>query len=334
MKPRDLMGLVVLTAMLGLSRPAGAVASAELGTNASYRYGRYEARIQVPAGDGLVGSFFLWKKGSETTGTYWNELDFEKIGADCTLQLNAIYGRPQANHEKRVTGHPDLCTGYHLYTYEWTPTYYAWLVDGVELRRDTGAAAQAFADNAPDGMQLRFNIWPGDANFGGAFSESSLPAYQFMSWAAYSNYTPGAGDDGGDFTLRWRESFENGIPSGWLTGTWASPLQHSTHSPANIVFVDGVAVLALTADTATGFTGTPPADDGDLPTVHVPTGAGGTGGAAPTGAGGSAPPADGDDGGCGCDVKGGSSRAVPLLSLLAAVPLLRRRRQRPGRGVH
>ena len=119
------------------------------------------------------------------------------------------------------------------------------------------------------------------------------------------------------------------MPTGWLTGSWASPLAALDPHPRHIVYVDGVAVLALTADSATGFTGTPPADDGNLPTVHVPTGAGGTGGAAPTGAGGSAPPGDGDDGGCGCYVKGGSSRPAPLLSLLAvlaAVPLARRRR--------
>ena len=195
------------------------------------------------------------------------------------------------------------------------------------MRRDTGAAAQAFADNATAGMQLRFNIWVGDATFGGTFSESSLPTYQFVSWAAYSGYTPGAGDGGGDFTLRWRESFEGGLPAGWRTGTWASPLQHSTHAPANVVFTNGVAVLALTADGATGFTGTPPADDGDLPTVQVPTGAGGTGGAAPTGAGGSADPGD-DDGGCGCRVKNGTSPVTILfaLFLFAGLALARRRR--------
>ena len=54
--------LVVACAVLCAAAPAAhAVSSAELYTTASYRYGRYEARIQFPPADGVVGSFFLWK---------------------------------------------------------------------------------------------------------------------------------------------------------------------------------------------------------------------------------------------------------------------------------
>ncbi len=329
MNPIKFAALAAVTGLLALEAPAGAVASAELYTSAGYRYGRYEARIQFPQPDGVVGSYFLWKNGSEVSGTYWNELDFEKIRAECALQLNAIYGLPQANHSNMATGVSGTCTGYHLYTYEWTPTYISWQVDGVELRRDTGASAQAFADNATNGMQLRINIWPGDTSFGGTFSESSLPVYQFVSWAQYSNYTPGAGDDGGDFTLRWRETFDAGQPSGWLTGTWASPFGHSTHAAANVVFTGGVAVLALTADDATGYSGTPPADDGELPTVHVPTGVAGAAGSAATGAGGNAGggagSSGGDDGGCGCATPGDGGASLGATLLLLALVLARRR---------
>ena len=51
------------TSLLPLA--AGAVKSAELYTTASYGYGRFEARVRFPAGDGVVGSYFLWKVGSE-----------------------------------------------------------------------------------------------------------------------------------------------------------------------------------------------------------------------------------------------------------------------------
>jgi hypothetical protein len=317
MRTTRLSLLAVLFSTLALETSAGAVASAELGTYDGYRYGRFEARIWFPDGDGIVGAYFLWKNGSEMPDTYWNELDFEKVRAECAMQLNAIYGRPQAGHESMATGLTGSCSAYHLYVFEWTPSYISWQVDGAEVRRDTGATAQAFADNTPDGMQFRFNIWPGDVNFGGTFSESSLPAYQLVSWAAYSAYTPGAGDDGTDFSLRWRESFETGRPAGWLIGSWVSPLQHSMHSPANVVFTDGVAVLALTADSATGFTGTPPADPDDMPTVHVPVG--GAGGSDTPGAGGS------DDGGCGCRVPGGAGSGAPLLGLALVAAATRRR---------
>ena len=33
------------------------------------------------------------------------------------------------------------------------------------------------------------------------------------------------------------------VPSGWLSGNWVSPLNHSTHNPANVTFVNGYAIL-------------------------------------------------------------------------------------------
>src|SRR3954468_7682115 len=80
-----------------------AVGSAELYSSQAYGYGRFEARARLAAGDGVVSSFFLWKDGSEKAGTFWNELDFEKLGADCHVETNAIYGNPNTNHSKRAT---------------------------------------------------------------------------------------------------------------------------------------------------------------------------------------------------------------------------------------
>src|SRR3954463_10680890 len=77
-----------------------AVRGAEVYTGAAYGYGRVEARVRFAAGDGVIGSFFLWKEGSEVSGTFWNELDFESLGADCHVQTNALYGNPSANHNK------------------------------------------------------------------------------------------------------------------------------------------------------------------------------------------------------------------------------------------
>jgi endo-1,3-1,4-beta-glycanase ExoK len=260
--------------VLGLTSIAHAVSSAELYTSKSYLYGRFSARIQFAAGDGVVSSFFLWKDGSEKSGTFWNELDFEKLGADCHLETNAYFGSPAATHVHKPTLNGDLCGGFHTYTYEWTPEYIAWFVDDTEIRREIGATATAYSTNATAGMQIRFNIWPGDASFGGNFSPSILPVYEFINWIEYSSYADGA------FELEWREDFDaSSLPSGWVTGNWGSPKNLSTHSPANVVFVNGYAVLALTADNATGSPGTPPADNasaGALTTGGTSSATGGT----------------------------------------------------------
>jgi len=82
--------LAAFLAVIAAPGAARAVASAELYKNQPYRYGRFEARIRYAAGDGVVSSFFLWKAGSEVSGAYWNELDFEKLGSDCRMQTNTL----------------------------------------------------------------------------------------------------------------------------------------------------------------------------------------------------------------------------------------------------
>ena len=267
-------------ATLAFSSVASATASGELYTGAAYGYGRVEARIKFAAGDGVVSSFFLWKDGSEQPNTFWNELDYEKIGADCGVETNAIFGKPSSNHNAKLPLAASACAGYHVYAYEWTPDAIVWLVDGVEARRETGATAAAFADNVPAGMQIHFNVWPGDASFGGNFDPSILPVHEYVDWVQYSTYANGA------FTLAWREDFAaSTLPTGWGTGTWGSPKNLSTHDPLNVNFVNGFAVISLTADDAKGATGADPGDPGQ------PGGAGGTatGGASGTsGAGGMA----------------------------------------------
>jgi endo-1,3-1,4-beta-glycanase ExoK len=110
------------------------------------------------------------------------------------------------------------------------------------------------------------------------------------------------------------------VPTAWAVGTWASPYNLSTHNPANVSFVDDVAVLSMTSDNATGYTGTPPASDGGV------SDAGGTSGSGQAGSTGQA----GGSSGCSCDVgspNGGASAAGVLLLLAAMV----RARLRPGK---
>jgi MYXO-CTERM domain-containing protein len=306
----------------GFSNVAHAVTSGELYTSASYPYGRVEARLRFAAGDGVISSFFLWKDGSEVAGTFWNELDFEKVGADCHIETNAIFGTPPRNTPTKHTVE-DPCGTYHTYTYEWTPEAIVWLVDGVELRRETGETAAAFAQNAP-GMQVRFNVWPGDASFGGNFSPSILPVHQYVDWVQFSAYEAGA------FNLQWRVDFDGGaLPTGWLTGNWSSPKNLSMHDPRNVNVLDGHLVISLTADDATGPAGASPTGA----PVGGTTGSGGTAassGGTATSTGGSpaeAPPKKG--GGCSLSSAGSGSSTALFGAVGAGLLMALRRRARP-----
>jgi hypothetical protein len=289
-------------------RSALAVKSGELYTTASHPFGRFEASIKFPQGDGIVGGYFLWKAGSEVAGTFWNELDFEKIGAACQLESNAFYGNPATVHAQRYTPATLLCGTYHTYAFEWTPTYLAWSVDGVELRRETGEAASAYADNALAGLQYRFNIWPGDASFGGNFDPSTLPVYEEIDWVQYSSFANGT------FTLAWRDDFEAAaLDPRWLVGTWDSPKGLSQHAARNIGVIDGHAIIALTSDEGVG-TGVPPqpasaGGAGIGGSAGLAGAAAGGGGAAGSMAGGAGNAGGAVSGGVGGSASGGSAAA-------------------------
>lgn len=275
---KALLVTALATTCVAVPGTANAVASAELYKTQAYGYGRFDARIRFAAGDGVISSFFLWKEGSEAANAFWNELDFEKVGADCHMETNAIYGNPETLHSQTNEMPGDVCSEYHDYRFEWTPTYIAWAVDGKEIRRETGPTADAFSQNATSGMTFHFNVWVGNSDFGGNFSSSILPVREHISWVAYSSY------NNGTFKSEWREDFNgSNLPSGWATGTWASPYGLSTHKSSNVTLANGIVTLSLTADNATGFTGSPPADDAS---TGGTTAGGSANGGTSTGAGG------------------------------------------------
>jgi endo-1,3-1,4-beta-glycanase ExoK len=304
------LSLATLVACVLAPRAASAVQSAELYRTDAYFYGRFEARIQFAPGEGVVSSFFLWKDGSSST-TSWNELDFEKINAACRLQTNIWTGTGTQISQSNTPAF-NICTGFHTYAFEWTPDYIAWSIDGTQIRKVTGASVAEYTQNASAGMAMHFNVWVGNANFGGTLDPSILPVNQYLSWAQYSSYSAGA------FQLQWREDFDGAtVPDGWATGNWASPYNLSTHNPANVTLVSGLAVLSMTADSATGYTGTPPADsDAGVPETDA-----------------GSPGQTGSGSGCSCNtssVTGG--RASVVLLLLAAMASARRRSRRLRRG--
>lgn len=285
------------------STPALAVQSAELYRTQAIFYGRFEARVQFAPGEGVVSSYFLWKDGSSST-TSWNELDYEKTRASCQMQSN-IWSGMGTQTPVIASATADRCSAYHTYTFEWTPDYIAWFVDGTQLRRETGAVVADYTQNASQGMTIHFNVWVGNASFGGVLDPSMLPMNEYIDWVQYSSYTNGA------FQQEWREDFDGpGIPTGWAVGNWQSPFNLSIHNPANVNVVNGVAVLSMTADDATGYSGTPPVD--------TATNLDGSAGA---------PPSSG--GGCACDSLGGGRLGLPELVAVAAgiVGTMSRRRR-------
>ena len=251
------VAMVLSAVVLGGTRTAEAkpYKGAELYSLQSYLHGRMEMRMRMIRGSGLLSTFFTYKNGSEMAGATWEELDVEVLGKNDakTWQSNIITGNPRMTSEQVHSVESSLADGYHTYTLEWTPEYVSWSLDGVLVRKTEGGQVSSLTN--PE--TLRFNVWSSESTgWVGALDEGALPAYQFVNWIKYYRY------DNGQFVLDWTDEFDTLDSARWAKGNWTFDTNRVDFDPANAVVQDGMLVLAITREGATGFGGAVPADDG------------------------------------------------------------------------
>jgi len=243
-------------------------AGAELYTSETYMYGRFEARMCMGVGSGIVSSMFLYYNDSYLgNGEPWVEIDMEVLGkSPSSFQSNIISG----TLTRKITSekiHPLAVAAnatYHTFAFEWTPTYVAWFVDGVEVRRAESNVSDPKGQVAAltKEQALRFNMWSSEsAAWVGAFNDAILPVNQFINWVKVYSYTPGTGSNGSDFSLLWSDDFDTYDASRWNGGNWTFDQNRVDFTPDNINVKDGTLILSLTKKTETGFFGTVPVDD-------------------------------------------------------------------------
>lgn len=255
-----LISVLLLVTAVALANLATAKAykGAEIYSNDAYLYGRYEIRMQVAKGNGILSTFFTYKNGSEVGNTFWEEIDIEVFGKNNATewQSNIIMGssRPALHTEQTHTASASLGDNYHTYVLEWTPDYVAWFVDGIEVRRIIGTSMVTSLTSA---QSMRFNLWSSESvEWVGAWDDSILPVYQFINYIDYKAYNTATKT----FEGGWREDFDVLDSSRWGKANWSFDTNRVDFAPENVVIKDGILVLALTTPTATGYTGTPPAD--------------------------------------------------------------------------
>lgn len=238
---------------------AKAYKGAEIYSNQSYQYGRYEMRMRVAKASGTLSTFFTYKNGSEIGNTFWEEIDIEIFGKNNATQWqsNIILGtqRPTIKTEMTHTSATSLADAYHTYVLEWTPDYVAWYLDGTEIRRINGTSTVTSLVNS---QSIRFNLWSSTAeSWVGPFDDSQLPVYQFISYLDYKAYNSSTKT----FEGGWRDEFTSFDTGRWSKANWSFDENRVDFAPENVLVKDGVLVLALTRENATGFSGTVPADE-------------------------------------------------------------------------
>lgn len=232
---------------------------AEIYSNQSYLYGRYEMRMRVAKASGVLSTFFTYKNGSEVGNTFWEEIDIEIFGKNNATQWqsNVILGssRPTIHTEQLHTAPQSLADAYHTYVLEWTPDYVAWFVDDEEVRRITGTSTVTSLTNA---QSLRFNLWSSESvEWVGAWDDSVLPVYQFINYIDYKSYNATTKN----FEGGWRDDFDTFDTSRWSKANWSFDMNRVDFATENALVKNGILVLALTKENAMGYAGTPPADE-------------------------------------------------------------------------
>lgn len=100
-----------------------------------FKYGRMEARIQVPEGEGVWPAF--WMLGSNITAKTWptcGEIDIvelrgrEPFTAIASAHGPGYSGANSKSGVKRLS--TSLAAGYHTYAVDWTANKISWYLDG------------------------------------------------------------------------------------------------------------------------------------------------------------------------------------------------------------
>lgn len=155
----------------------------------SQQYGKFEARIKLPYGQGIWPAF--WLLGSNISSVGWpacGEIDImENMGS----KPSAIYGslhEPQGSGEASLSAAYTLPSGqkfsddYHVFSVEWEPNEARFYVDGTLYERHTSAdmPAGSWAFDHPFFIILNVAVggnWPGSPDQTTVFPQAMLVDY-------------------------------------------------------------------------------------------------------------------------------------------------------------
>jgi beta-glucanase (GH16 family) len=162
-------------------------------------YGRFEARIKIPRGQGLWPAF--WMLG----GSNWpndGEIDImENIGKEPATVHGTIHGPGYsgANGIGAAYNHPNgwsFADDFHTFTVDWAPDSITWYVDGVQYERRTPADlnGNTWVFNHPFFMIMNVAVgggWPGNPDGSTVMPQTMTVDYVRVSSLGSSGGTNG-----------------------------------------------------------------------------------------------------------------------------------------------
>jgi len=165
--------------------------SARINTRGKFEqlYGRFEARIKLPRGQGLWPAFWLLGNNIDTVGwPHCGEIDImEQIGREPRTVYGTIHGPGYSGSKgigKPYTLPTDFADAFHVFALEWEPGELRWYVDGVLYQTRTPAdlppGARWVFDDHPFFIILNLAVggdWPGKPDASTRFPQRMLVDY-------------------------------------------------------------------------------------------------------------------------------------------------------------
>jgi len=169
--------------------PAGHYTSARLTTQSKFavEYGKVEARIKIPAGQGIWPAF--WMLGTDGGWPDGGEIDImENIGREPGIAHATVHG-PGYSGDRGISQSYSLPAGqrfaddFHVFAVEWAQTGIQFFVDGHLYHRVTPASipkGAAWVFSHPFFLLLNVAVggsWPGSPDTTSSFPQKMLVDY-------------------------------------------------------------------------------------------------------------------------------------------------------------
>jgi len=165
------------------------------------RFGRFEARLRIPRGQGLWPAF--WMLGDNIGSVGWpnsGEIDImENIGREPNTVHGSLHG-PGYSGGNPLTGQFGIgsafADAFHTFAVDWGPTFVTWYVDGVAYQTKTSSQTNGnpWVFDHPFFLILNVAVggtWPGSPNASTVFPQTMAIDYV----RAYA-WTDGGGGGG------------------------------------------------------------------------------------------------------------------------------------------
>jgi len=155
-----------------------------------WTYGRFEARIKIPRGQGVWPAF--WMLGANIDAVGWprcGEIDImENIGREPTLVHGTIHGPGYSGGKSKgglcsLPNDSTFADDFHLYAVEWTTNQIRWYVDSQHYFSVTPASlppGTAWVFDQPYYLLLNLAVggkWPGNPDATTVFPQSMIVDY-------------------------------------------------------------------------------------------------------------------------------------------------------------